>query len=882
MKNSTIILFIFSFACAFSASVSLEGEQSSYLERIKKESATQSKYLSKTSYLDSKLPLKADLNGFEKVISPILTSNCVECHGPEKQKAKFRVDTLDPNLLYGEDLSWWLEVMDVVSNGEMPPEEDVRMEETDRSKVVDWLSSQVQISSQLARAEKGASSFRRMTKYEYNYSLQDLLGLQLNFAKDLPSDPLSSDGFKNSSDLLQMSAIQYSTYLELNRKALRRATVRSKRPQVLYWSVSSETAFKRKSEEIERADQRARNRAKRRGNKGAYYQNLSSSKTIPATWSWWGGLEAWAPTTDLPEIPNPSDYFTVIPAGQQLVIELGNRLPDKGIMQVRVRASRVSTKPDQVPTLALEFGWQGDQDWKASSRISPVDLVIDASPGKSRFYQFDIPLSEITTRNPVRSTKDFPRKMSDRMATNPSEYIRLHNTSFSKAGVIHLDYVEVTAPIHEQWPPASHTRIFFANDQEGNEITYAREIVSRFMTKAWRRTVTDKEVDFQMEYFARIRPICQDFQQAVIETLSAVLSSPRFLYLVHSNPSPYEDKAHRPLDPFELATRLSMFLWCSIPDDELIHLAANGRLKDTNELVKQTKRMLADPRHKRFTKHFVRQWLGLGQLDFLKVDNDSYPDYDSKLKESMAQEPIAFFEEMLRNNHSVMDFLHADYALVNQRLAEHYGIPGVHGHTFQKVSLKPIYNRGGLLTQAGLLAMNSDGEDSNPLKRGIWLLESILNDPPPPPPPTVPEIDLADPEILKMTLKERMEDHRKKSACFSCHVKIDPWGVAFENFDAIGSWRTKSNGKEIDSTSYLFNLHQLDGVDGVKRYLLANRQDQFVRALVHKMTTFALGRPLTFADHSEIDRLTAGVRQEGDGLRTLVSLLVTSELFNSK
>ncbi len=181
-----------------------------------------------------------------------------------------------------------------------------------------------------------------------------------------------------------------------------------------------------------------------------------------------------------------------------------------------------------------------------------------------------------------------------------------------------------------------------------------------------------------------------------------------------------------------------MFLWCSTPDDELLDLAAKGRLGERDELVRQTKRMLADPRHERFSKHFVRQWLDLELLELLSVCETDYPQFDSTLQKAMQQEPIAFFEEVLQNDRSVMDFIHADYALVNQRLAQHYGISDVNGNRFQKVSLKPEDNRGGLLTQAGLLAMNSDGKDSHPLKRGIWLLESLLNDPPPPPPPAVP------------------------------------------------------------------------------------------------------------------------------------------------
>ena len=230
----------------------------------------------------------------------------------------------------------------------------------------------------------------------------------------------------------------------------------------------------------------------------------------------------------------------------------------------------------------------------------------------------------------------------------------------------------------------------------------------------------------------------------------------------------------------------------------------------------------------------------------------------------------------------MLDFIHADYTMANERLASHYGVSGVYGNEFRRVKLDPQHRRGGLLTQAGLLAMNSDGQDSHPLKRGIWMLESLLNDPPPPPPPAVPEIDLADPEIAKMTLKQRIENHRNQAACMSCHVKIDPWGIAFENFDAVGKWRSDIKGKPVDASSLLFNKQKLDGMDGLKRFLLEYRQDQFARALVYKMTTYALGRPLTFGDRSSVDRITADVRKQGDGLATMVKFIVTSTLSQSK
>ena len=290
--------------------------------------------------------------------------------------------------------------------------------------------------------------------------------------------------------------------------------------------------------------------------------------------------------------------------------------------------------------------------------------------------------------------------------------------------------------------------------------------------------------------------------------------------------------------------------------------------------------MLDDPRSERFAKHFVHQWLDMQLLEFLNF-KQHVPGFDPLLKEAMQHEPVALFGHMLREDASVLDFIHCDYAMVNERLSRHYGLAGVYGNHFRRVSLSDEFHRGGLLTQAGLLAMNSDWPDSHPLKRAIWLLESILGDPPPPPPPAVPQIDLADPEIAKMTLKERIEDHRNHAACMSCHIKIDPWGIAFENYDALGQWRDEIQGKPVDATSELYNHQTLDGMDGLKRFLLQNRQDQLVRAIVSKLATYALGRPLAFTDRAEIDAITARVRQRGDGLRTAVEAIIQSDLFRS-
>ncbi|MGJ8725523.1 MAG: DUF1592 domain-containing protein [Roseibacillus sp.] len=846
--------------------------------------ALQSSYLTSTEQVyesNSKTP-QANLEGFHNEIQSILKTSCLECHGPDKQKAKFRVDTLDPDIINGDDADWWLEIMDVVSNGEMPPDDAPAMPDEDRKKTITWLSTEIQRASQARRTEQGHSSFRRMTRYEYNYALQDLLGLPFDFASDLPPDPVSEEGFSNSSEMLHMSPRQYSTYLELNRKALQRATVRGERPAMIYWGVSSEEAAKKKFIQLEKARTKPDHLTKKTEKKEskilemAHYRDNRTGEVAPAGWYFRKALQAWPYQDTLPEVPQASTDFTgVLPAGQKVIVELGNRIPDEGKLRVRVRASRVSREPSLTPSLALIFGWQGNNNSKAAVRVSEQDLTLNGVPEEAQFYQWEIPLSEIYPRNPERKRVE----MGSHKLTNPSEYIQLQNTALTPGADLHFDYVEVSAPVYDQWPPVSHNRIFIESENTADENVYAREIIANFMQRAWRGQVSEDEIDRKAAYFDRIRPTCDDFREAIIETLATVLSSPRFLYLVQSESSASETS--QSLDPFQLATRLSMFLWCSTPDQELITLAASGKLTEEKELIRQTQRMLTDPRHDRFSQQFVRQWLGLSLLDYLVVSREDYPDFDGTLKAALQEEPIAFFEEVLQKNHSVIDFLHADYLLVNQRLAQHYGLPAITGNHFRRVPLPPKSPRGGLVTQAGLLAMNSDGKDSHPLKRGVWLLESILNAPPPPPPPAVPEIDLTDPEIAKLTLKQRIEQHRDDPACHSCHAKIDPWGIAFENFDATGSWRDEIKGAPVDASSRLFNEQELDGAEGLKRFLLENRQDQFVRALVHKLSTYALGRPLSFSDRAHLDEITAQLRQEGDGLGDLIKFIVISELFRS-
>jgi len=843
-----------------------------WLEEARKAGARNSSYRNLKSDNQLTGTPEPDLATFHAEIEPILEETCYKCHGEKKQKADFRVDTLDPDLTRGEDVFWWLEVVDVLSNGEMPPEDEEEMAGEDRGKVIDWLSSEIQLASQIRRSEGGHSSFRRMTRYEYNYALQDLLGLDFDLASDLPPETHSEDGFENSSEMLQMSVMQLEYYRELGREALQKATVRGEQPETLYYGLSMADGVAQINALPE--DERARGR--NRGSNTPYFKNLDTGDEIRARYRYNRAKYSYRPSTTLPEIPKRFEYALILPSDSQHIFDLGDTLPETGTLRVRLLASRVSTKEKSLPAIRLEFGFQPSNNSRSTQRVDSRDVTINAPPGRPQFYEWDIPLSEFR-RNPYRvgsTLGDHP---------NPSEYLLFQSVAQSLAedpvSDIQIDYLEVTTPFYEQWPPKSHTRLFIDSENKHDGEAYARDVLANFLPRAWRRPVADVEIDRHVAMFNAVRPHSDDFQEAMIEVLATSLASPKFLYIVQEDP---EKKGVEDLTDFELATRLSMFLWCSVPDETLLKLASKGKLKNRRVLLRQTKRMLEDPRSERFSKHFVQQWLGMQLLEFLDVEEELYPQFDTDLREAMFREPVAFFQEVLHENRSVMDFFHADYTLVNERLARHYGIPDVYGSAFRKVELDSVANRGGIITQAGLLAMNSDGKDSHPLKRGIWLLERLLNDPPPPPPPAVPEIDLTDPEIAKMTLKERIEDHRNDPACYSCHAKIDPWGIAFENFDAVGSWRDQINGAPVDATSTLFNNQELDGINGLKRFLLMNRQDQFARALTHKLTTYALGRPLTFSDRASIDEITADLRNKGDRLGDLIALVVTSDLFITK
>ena len=444
-----------------------------------------------------------------------------------------------------------------------------------------------------------------------------------------------------------------------------------------------------------------------------------------------------------------------------------------------------------------------------------------------------------------------------------------------------LDYVEWDGPIYSSWPTPAHQQIFFGGEQAEKNLDYARQIVSRFAERAFRRPVQPAEVDRLVKLVDNAQKLGDSFEQSVKTALVAVLCSKSFLYLEEGNTR----SASANLDDWELASRLSYFLWSSMPNERLLDLAASGKLHETATLRGEVRRMLADPKAAEFADTFPRQWLQLRKVGMFPPDKALYPDYDEYLEKSMIAESTGFFREVLTRNASLREFLESDWTMLNERLARHYGISGVHGEAMQRVSLTPDDHRGGLLTQGAILSLTSDGTRHRPVHRGVWVLESIVGKPPPPPPANVPALSTPAADARKTTVREKLEQHRSDANCSACHRKIDPLGLAFDNYDAIGRWRTVEtvrNGTgadpKLDPSGELYDGRKFADSAGLKRLLLDD-VDKFAMAFSEKLATYALRRGMSFSDRAELKQIADQARADDYKLATLIESLVTSKLF---
>ncbi|MEW4455344.1 DUF1592 domain-containing protein [Bremerella sp. JC817] len=423
--------------------------------------------------------------------------------------------------------------------------------------------------------------------------------------------------------------------------------------------------------------------------------------------------------------------------------------------------------------------------------------------------------------------------------------------------------------------PESHKRIIFVRPGEHglDELQAAQQVVARFASRAFRRPVTNGEMERLMILYGMAKEDGLNYEGAIREVVVGILCSPNFLFKVEEDT---QEGTHA-LDDYQLATRLSYFLWSTMPDEDLLQQAWKGTLRQNLDV--QITRMLADPKAKQLTENFAGQWLEMRKLDIVQPDRERFRGFDHKLATDMRTETEMFFQSIVDEDRNVLDLLQANYTFLNERLAKHYGIEGVEGDHFRRVELNDN-KRGGILTQASVLTVTSNPTRTSPVKRGKWILDNVLGTPPPEAPANVPSLESQ--KKLAGSLRERMKMHRENAACASCHAKMDPIGFSLENYDAIGQWRTKDEGFEIDASGEMPGGTKFAGADGLKRLLLEDKKDEFIHNLISKTMTYALGRGVEYYDECAIQQVQGEMANNNDKFSAMIRAIVHSEPFQKR
>ena len=535
-------------------------------------------------------------------------------------------------------------------------------------------------------------------------------------------------------------------------------------------------------------------------------------------------------------------------------VGLDHEIAAEGDYKIHVQAYGDQAGPDPAKMAFLVDGREvGRVEVKAEGDFRTYEASFHAEPGRHRFE--------------VRFLNDYYQP------DDPDPTRRDRNL------IVRRNFWEVVGPLVKDPDrlPESHRRIVFRKPRSYDDVDAIRDILGRLASRAYRRPATAEDVTRLLRLVELARQDGDRIEVGLRVALQAVLVSPHFLFRVELDPE--GGQSAYDVDNFELASRISYFLWSSMPDDELLDLAKAGNLHSPGTLDAQAARLLRDPRALALTENFAAQWLQLRKLRDLAPDIDRFPAFDEPLRQAMSRETELFFDAIVREDRSILDLLDSDFTFVNDRLAAHYGLPGVSGSEFRRVAL-PDDRRGGVLTQASILAVTSNPTRTSPVKRGKWVLEQLLGSPPPPPPPDVPELAESK-DALTGTLRQRMEQHRANPSCASCHAKMDPLGFGLENFDAIGAWRIADGDNPIDASGVLPGGQNFDGPAGL-RDVLKSKDREFTCCLTAKLLTYALGRGLEDADQCVVDQIAHAVAADGHRFSRLVREIVASEPFRKR
>ncbi len=802
-------------------------------------------------------PASLSLGGVARGADPFeafLTTNCVSCHGPDKEKGNLRIDELSRNFRLGVDTHLWAEVVEKINSGEMPPEDEPQPTEDEIAAFVAKLDTRIKEGKAARMAARPLVSHYRLSRKEYQNTVYDLLGVRYDPAKpgELNEDTLWH-GFERIGSELSLSPSHVDRYYRAADIVLERAFPAT---------ASGETRKVRKT---------------------------------AAELRYGGGKDQQA-ALDRFSIKRPLRYL-MFPGTVQSALSphtLGKTGPEhSGLYKLRLQASGV--RPPGGQPAHLSIGTRTSEE----TVDGLIEFDITAPEDSPQVYEFEVFLEMPATLHfcvvatdvvDRRAGAAFRSALSSRggyIFTHSSETLLLNPNApqmFDEEGngifsTVLLDWIEWEGPLVSETEMALREGVLPPDDATPEVVA---EHLHRFAERAWRRSVKPEELERYLQTYREERESGEKSANAYRAALLGVLTSRNFIYLVEGDTVPREL-----LKDSELAARLSYFLWSSMPDDALSAAAKADKLNG-DSLAREVDRMLTDKKADRFIDDFSRQWLQLHRVGMFPPDRKLYPTYDAWLETSMRAEPVEFFREMFAKNLPIESFIESDWTMANARLCDFYGLPEPKSDQFQRVSLKPEDKRGGLLTMGAVLGLTSDGTRHRPVHRGVWLSEAIFNKTPPPPPANVDPIEPIPPEGDKITVRQRLEAHAQDANCASCHARIDPLGLAWDNFDAIGQWREreivptgKGENPLADPSGVMPDGRSFKNADEFKRLLLEDR-DTFQRAFVEHLCTYALRRVLTVDDEDDVRLIVENVKKTPGGVRDIVRAVALSDLITKR
>ncbi len=784
--------------------------------------------------------------GFEKAVLPFLADNCYACHNAERKSGELNLEMFKTSASMTQERETWELVLQKLQTGEMPPKGVPRPDAAELKAVTNWIEKEFDRLDRIAKPDPGRVTARRLNRAEYNNTVRDLLGVNFRPADDFPQDD-SGYGFDNIGDVLSLSPVLMEKYLNAAEKIARAAVFGSEplKPSL----------------------------ARLRPPLGKIVPSIKPLFDYDVT-----GLS----------LPNALHITHRFPADAEynLRIFLGGVRP-AGSEPVQIAlwidGQQVKTSDFDPDTLAQFSDDRQDFGGKTvdfRTRIAAGDHWIAVSI--PRLYEGLPPSCE--GPNPSKRPTPPPPVFKPPRANIPPERLAEIKKRFEArlAEKIPVNEARITGidlggPYNQTKGPSTESlnRIYACGHLDGkHQEGCDRKIISSLARRAYRRPVAPEEVSKLTGLVSMAVAKGDSFEEGIVQATQAMLVSPHFLFRIEQDRRLAKAEEIYQISQHDLASRLSYFLWSSMPDEELLRLADEQALRKPGVLEAQVKRMLKDPKSQALAENFGGQWLELRKLESVKPERERFPEFEEYLRMSMRRETEMFFENIIRQDRSIIDFIDADYTFLNERLARFYKIPNVTGPEFRQVSLAGNAERGGVLTHASVLTVSSYATRTSPVLRGKWILENILNAPPPPPPPDVPNLDEA--KIgSSMTLRQQLEEHRKNATCAACHARMDPLGFGLENFNAIGQWRTQDGKFPVDSSGTLPDGRSFSGPQELKVILKADR-DAFARGLTEKLLTYALGRGIERYDRPAVKKIATRVAANDYRFSSLALEIVNS------